>query len=53
MVKIGEMPILLHIIKYYFSFGYKEFYIALGYRGHVIKNYFKKHKDSRFSVNLI
>ncbi len=53
MVKIGRIPILLHIIKYYFSYGYKEFYIALGYKGYVIRDYFKKYKDNRFSVKLI
>lgn len=40
MVEIGGHPILWHIMKIYASFGYKEFVIALGYRGDIIKDYF-------------
>ena len=40
MVEIGGMPILWHIMKYYYSFGYTEFVICLGYKGYVIKEYF-------------
>jgi glucose-1-phosphate cytidylyltransferase len=40
MVNIGAYPILWHIMKYYSQFGYKEFVLALGYKGDMIKNYF-------------
>ena len=40
MVEIGGKPILWHIMKYYASFGFKEFYIALGYKGDIIKHFF-------------
>jgi glucose-1-phosphate cytidylyltransferase len=40
MVNIGTRPILWHIIKYYSQFGYKDFVLALGYKGEMIKNYF-------------
>lgn len=40
MIPIGEKPILWHIMKNYASYGYKEFILCLGYRGHVIKNFF-------------
>lgn len=40
MVEIGGMPILLHIMNIYASFGHKDFIIASGYRGGVIKEYF-------------
>ncbi len=40
MVEIGGIPILLHIMKIYARYGYREFVIALGYRGESIKNYF-------------
>jgi glucose-1-phosphate cytidylyltransferase len=40
MVEIGDMPILWHIMKYYSTFGFKEFVICLGYIGNVIKDYF-------------
>lgn len=40
MVPIGGRPILWHIMKYYASFGFREFYVALGYKGEDIKRYF-------------
>ncbi|MBU2621313.1 MAG: glucose-1-phosphate cytidylyltransferase [Proteobacteria bacterium] len=40
MVNIGDRPILWHIMKYYSQFGYKDFVLALGYKGEMIKNYF-------------
>ena len=40
MVEIGGQPILWHIMKYYAQYGFKEFYIALGYKGEVIKRFF-------------
>ena len=40
MVEIGRHPILWHIMKHYAHYGFKEFYIALGYKGEVIKRYF-------------
>jgi glucose-1-phosphate cytidylyltransferase len=40
MVEIGERPILWHIMKHYASYGFKEFVIALGYKGDVIKRFF-------------
>ena len=44
MVKIGNLPILRHIINYYKSFGFNEFIIATGYKSNIISNYFKSHK---------
>ena len=40
MVKICNYPILLHIINHFYSFGFKEFIICLGYKQEVIKEYF-------------
>ncbi len=40
MVEIGGRPILWHIMKIYAAFGIKEFIIPLGYKGHLIKQYF-------------
>lgn len=40
MVEIGGKPILWHIMKIYAYHGYTEFIICLGYKGHVIKEYF-------------
>lgn len=40
MVLIGERPILWHIMKTFSHFGFNEFVICLGYKGHMIKEYF-------------
>lgn len=40
MVEIGGRPILWHIMKYYASYGLKEFVVLLGYKGDVIKRFF-------------
>jgi len=40
MVEIGGHPILWHIMKHYAHHGFSEFYLALGYKGEVIKRYF-------------
>ncbi len=40
MLEIGGRPILWHIMKHYAHYGFKEFFIALGYKGEVIKRYF-------------
>ena len=47
MVEIGEQPILWHIMKHYSHYGFNEFFIALGYKGDVIKRYFLDY----FSLN--
>ena len=39
-------------MKTYANYGFKDFYIALGYKGHVIKNFFKKN-SFKWNVNLI
>lgn len=40
MVEIGGKPIIWHIMNVYGHYGYKEFIIALGYKGELIKEYF-------------
>jgi len=40
MVEIGGRPILWHILKLYSASGFKDFILCLGYKGHVIKEYF-------------
>lgn len=40
MIEIGEMPILVHIMKIYAAQGFNEFIICAGYKQHVIKEYF-------------
>jgi len=54
MVEIGEHPILWHIMKLYGHFGFREFVIALGYKGEIIKRYFLDNYSltSDFTVNM-
>src|SRR5437763_1739930 len=40
MVDVGGRPILWHIMKHYGQFGLREFILALGYKGEMIKRYF-------------
>ena len=40
MIRIGDMPILWHIMKYFSCFGHKEFIICLGFKGNVIRDFF-------------
>ena len=52
MVPIGNLPMIHHIINIYAKYGHKDFYIALGYKGDVIKKYFNK-KIEDLNINLI
>jgi glucose-1-phosphate cytidylyltransferase len=52
MVPIGNKPIIEHIMDIYSGYGHKEFFIALGYKGDEIKNYFKNFKKN-WKINLI
>ncbi len=52
MIDIDGKPILLHIMKHYAKYGFKDFYVALGYKGKIIKKFFKK-KKFKWNINLI
>jgi len=54
MVEVGGKPLLWHIMKHYEHHGLREFVIALGYRGEVIKDYFLNYRvrSSSLVVNL-
>tara|TARA_B100000378_G_scaffold268646_1_gene255966 strand:+ start:136 stop:834 length:699 start_codon:yes stop_codon:yes gene_type:complete len=52
MIHVGNKPILHHIMQFYANFGHTDFYIALGYKGEVIKKYFSN-IDSDWKINLI
>lgn len=52
MVEIGGYPILWHIMKRYLMYGSKDFYIALGYKGDYIKNYFINYKNKMSDFNI-
>ena len=54
MIEIGGRPIIWHIMKHYAHYGLKEFYIALGHRGEVIKRFFVDYSNlgGNLSVDL-
>ncbi len=52
MVEIGGQPILWHIMQIYAASGYKEFVVALGYRGDVIRNYFLNYYYLRNDISV-
>jgi glucose-1-phosphate cytidylyltransferase len=54
MVEIGGRPILWHIMKGYSRYGFREFLLALGYKGEVVKRYFLNYHylSSSFSIEL-
>jgi len=54
MVEIGGHPMLWHIMKTYASYGHKDFYVALGYKSSVVKQYFSQYHtiNSDFCVDL-
>jgi glucose-1-phosphate cytidylyltransferase len=54
MVLIGNKPVLWHIMKIYSHYGFNEFVIALGVKGHVIKDYFYnfESRNNDFTVDL-
>lgn len=45
MVKIGNIPIIEHIIKIYEFYGFNDFILATGYKNNVIKKYFRNKKN--------
>jgi glucose-1-phosphate cytidylyltransferase len=52
MVPVGNRPILWHIMKFYASFGFKEFVLCLGYKSDVIKEYFYHYQWHLSDVTL-
>jgi glucose-1-phosphate cytidylyltransferase len=54
MVPIGGKPILWHIMNHYAKFHHKEFFLALGYKAEVVKDYFLNYRslNSDFTIDL-
>ncbi|MFO7904141.1 glucose-1-phosphate cytidylyltransferase [Roseovarius sp.] len=52
MVEIGGKPILWHIMKTYSAHGFNDFIICLGYRGHIIKEYFANYSLYNADVTI-
>tara|TARA_B100001057_G_scaffold495145_1_gene593425 strand:- start:1973 stop:2677 length:705 start_codon:yes stop_codon:yes gene_type:complete len=52
MIDINGKPMIYHIMKHYAKNGFNNFYLALGYKGDVIKKFFKK-KSFGWNIKLI
>jgi glucose-1-phosphate cytidylyltransferase len=52
MVAIGGRPILWHIMRHYAAFGLKDFVVACGYKGYVIKEYFANYLTHECDLSI-
>jgi glucose-1-phosphate cytidylyltransferase len=52
MVPVGDQPILWHIMKIYAHYGHKDFVLCLGYKGEIIKEYFRNYHWNTSDVTL-
>ena len=53
MVPIGDRPILWHIMKSYAAHGHKDFILCLGYKGEMIKDYFRNYLWNTCDITLM
>ena len=53
MISINGKPLIYYIMEHYAKYGFNEFYIALGYKGEIIKKYFHRKKVLNWKINLI
>lgn len=53
MIRIGNLPILHHIMNYYARFGHTDFVIALGYKAEIIKDYFADLNEINWNISLV
>lgn len=53
LVNVGGIPILWHIMKIYQHYGFNEFILALGYKGHMIREYFERRNKDGFKIYFV
>jgi glucose-1-phosphate cytidylyltransferase len=55
MVEVGDIPIIMHIMRHYRAYGCREFVVALGYMGDYIKEYFRNylHRAGSQTINFV
>ena len=53
LVKVGNKPILWHIMKYYKSYNNNQFILALGFEGKMIENYFRNNRKDGFNIQFV
>src|SRR5580704_15092392 len=52
MISIGRYPVLLHIMRGYARWGFKDFVLCLGYQSHVIKDFFLNYQVRTSDVTM-
>ncbi len=52
MIKIGNQPIIWHIMNHYYKFGFEDFILALGYKGEKIRDYFLNYNYYNHDIHL-
>lgn len=52
MVMIGGRPILWHLMRIYYHYGYRKFVLCLGYKGEAIKDYFLNYQSMQNDFTL-
>lgn len=53
MIEINKKPILLRLMNYFAKSGFKEFYIAIGYKGEIIRKYFRKINKKNWKITIV
>lgn len=53
MVRIGNIPMLEHIMNFYSKHGHNDFVVALGYKAEIIQEYFKDNSKPGRTINLV
>ena len=48
MIKIGGVPLLTHIMRFFKSYGFDEFLIAAGYKKKIIQDFYKDSSEFKF-----
>ncbi len=52
MVEVGGKPILWHIMRHYAAYGFREFIVCCGYKGHMIKEYFVNYHRNNSQIEI-
>ena len=52
LVQIGERPIIWHIMKLYGHYGFRRFILCLGYKSHILKEYFLRYREQLSDITV-
>jgi glucose-1-phosphate cytidylyltransferase len=49
MIPVGDQPILWHVMQYYSYYGHRDFILCLGYKAHVVKDFFLNYRPQAYT----